>query len=775
MIDEKGYIKGLIDKRSKVNYYAEGQTAPLLAIRVNKEMEKPYKMIYNKEKKEIKLLFSKNGVEAVIKIEEKATHINFELVSVVPKEIVELIIWGPYPTKIKEIIGETVGVVRNSVYAIGIQALNLKTLGGYPTYENDVEPSYNIFSTGSFIDVMDTVKVLYRGQTARPEQFGSVLQAYCRDRSRDRVIPNWGNDKYFVPAFNDGGVTGSKIALFGCPASIALKILGKIEIEEGLPHPIIDGKWGKISPTSTSSYIITSFGEDNINKAIELTKKAGLKYLYHRSPFETWGHFRLKKESFPDNWESMKRCVEIAKKQGIRLGVHTLSNFITTNDPYVTPVPDERLAKVGFSRLSTDVDERTGEVPIESPIFFNQMKNNTLKSAVVGKEIIQYGKVSEKPPWKLLDCKRGAFGTKASYHKKGDRIGKLMDHPYRTFLTNNELSEEVAIRIAELFNKTGLMQISFDGLEGNWSTGMGQYGKQRFVKIWYDHLKPELKGKVINDASRPEHYFWHIFTRMNWGEPWYAGFRESQTKYRLMNQDYFSRNLIPHMLGWFRMTPGTSLEDMEWLLARSAGFDAGFGLVTDLSITEKNGIINEILSVIKQWEKARLSSAFSEEQKKQMRNVNNEFELKPAGKNVWKLFQFAITRYVHKKTQGFSTLNFYNPYEKQPLQFVLSVDGDFNISNPSFKIDNSREIKIPVVLSTYQKLKYEGGNEVYLYSKNWNLIRRVNIDESELIISKGRHNIMFNCEFQNGKESIVKIELKTKNEGEEVRAKVERN
>ena len=58
----------------------------------------------------------------------------------------------------------------------------------------------------------------------------------------------------------------------------------------------------------------------------------------------------------------------------------------------------------------------------------------------------------------------------------------------KTFLTNAELSREVAETIARLFNETGLRQISFDGLEGNWSTGMGQYGRSLFTKSWYDNL-----------------------------------------------------------------------------------------------------------------------------------------------------------------------------------------------------------------------------------------------------------------------------------------------
>ena len=108
--------------------------------------------------------------------------------------------------------------------------------------------------------------------------------------------------------------------------------------------------------------------------------------------------------------------------------MHTLSNFITTNDPYVTPVPDARLAKVGSAQLSQSINDTEKEIAISDPEFFNQFKNNTLKSAVIGNEIIRYGSVSASAPWKLIDCQRGSFGTKASSHNQGDSIGKLMDH-----------------------------------------------------------------------------------------------------------------------------------------------------------------------------------------------------------------------------------------------------------------------------------------------------------------------------------------------------------
>jgi len=66
------------------------------------------------------------NVEAKIKVEEKPTHITFELLEFNSPEKVDLIVWGPIPTTIKKIIGETVGVVRGNEFAIGIQALNIK-------------------------------------------------------------------------------------------------------------------------------------------------------------------------------------------------------------------------------------------------------------------------------------------------------------------------------------------------------------------------------------------------------------------------------------------------------------------------------------------------------------------------------------------------------------------------------------------------------------------------------------------------------------------------
>ncbi|MCD6347594.1 MAG: hypothetical protein J7L96_09270 [Bacteroidales bacterium] len=765
-VDNNGFITDMINPQTNLHYTAEQEKSPIIQFRKDSVYYLPNAFSQSKEDGVYEIAFSDSDIRAKIRLTPKSGYFVFELIDIDQADDLDLIVWGPYANSISQTIGEIVGVVRDSSYALGIQALNIRTLGGFPDLENDQNPSYNIFETNSIVDVSDSVKVFYRGQTARRTEYGSVLQAYTRNRNHDRVIANWNHDRYTAPAFSDGGVTGSTIALFGTDVDSTLATISKIEVAEGLPHPVIDGEWGKTVLTATSSYLIMNFGEDNLDEAIDLTQKAGLKYLYHGGPFANWGHFDLNKKEFPDNWQSMKRCVDRAERAGLRLGLHTLSNFITTNDPYVTPIPDPRLAKVGSSTIMKDLPANETQIEITDPGFFNQMKNNTLHAVVVDNEIIRYRSVSESAPWILLDCERGAFGTQEAKHTKGTIISKLMDHGYRTFLTNAELSKEVALRIADLFNQTGLRQISFDGLEGNWSTGMGQYGRQLFVKYWYDALKPELRGKVITDASNPGHYFWHMYTRMNWGEPWYAGFRESQTQYRLLNQALFQRNLMPAMLGWFRMTAEISQEDIEWLLARAAGFDAGFALVTSPAVVKQHGMGATMLETINIWETARMAGAFTDELKPDLKDINQEFHLEKVGANAWNLFKAKLVKGKYKKLEkqpgepNLLNLDFNNENPGQPLSLMLTAPSESGLKNIQIEIDGSRKIILPIDLPPKHHIKYTGGSYIQLYDAHWRLISSGRVIQDHYYLNQGQHKITFDAEFT-GSDGEVGIELRT--------------
>ncbi len=776
-LNKMGVVSSMKNLTQNKEYLVADSASPLLSIKYQGKLIAPTSCEWNAKSKELNFQYPSVGMIAVVKTISNNKYLSFELVQLKGAEKLDLVLWGPFPTSIADSIGEVVGVVRDKEFAIGIQALNVKTLGGYPNAESDVEPSYDIFESGNTVDIKaeDRTKLLFRGDVAKPTSYGSVMQAYCRNRNKARVVENWSHKFYQAPAFDDGGIIGSKIALFGVPVKEALATLGEIEIKEGLPHPMLDGVWGKTATNASESYIIMRFGTSNLQEAMNATKAAGLRYLYHEDPFASWGHFNLNKTEFPDNWKSMKEASLKANAQGVRLGVHTLSNFITTNDPYVTPIPDKRLAKVGFSKLTASIDATTTDITIDDPIYFNQFQNNTLRSVVVGDEIIRYTTVSETAPWKLLKCTRGAFATKASSHQAGDSIGKLIDHAYQVFLTDASLLTEMSTTIARLFNETGLMQISFDGLEGCWSTGMGQYARQLFTKNWYDHLNPELKGRVINDASNPGHFFWHIYTRMNWGEPWYAGFRESQLQLRLKNQQFYRRNLMPSMLGWFSLKLETMPEDIEWMLALGAGYNAGFGLSTSLEILEKHGKNKEIFSLIRNWEKLRLKYAFSEDQKERMRSLKSEFHVDSIDANKYALTTIYNAYFKHslvKKQPGepsFTKYEFVNKGNEQNIRFIITTGtgtetGDILI-NPSFSVGEQNALIIPISMKRNQIL-YCNGNAISLYDNQWHLLKEFDRQFTLPKISKGSNTIQFKADSNGNAEGEIKIELRAIGERE---------
>lgn len=765
-IDGRGNIVTLLDKTHGADYLSSGQPSPLLAIRVEGVYENPATASWDESQELLSLTYPKNQTTLFIKADRGQQFVTFELQEVRSDKEIELVVWGPYATTISQTIGECVGVVRDSLFAVGIQALNPKTIGGYPTTEDDVDPSFDIFATTSLVDVSDSMTVLYRGQTAKHTEFGSVLQAYCRNREKERIIPMWGHQQYTAPAYQDGGVTGSKIALFGCPAEQTLDCIEAIELAENLPHPELNGVWMKRAPEAAQAYIIYPFNEKNIDEAIEFTKQTGLKYLYHAGPFRTWGKFELNPDEFPTGLDGLKKCVETAKQSGIKLGFHTLSNFITTNDGYVTSIPDKRLAKVGSSVLTAAITPQQTTIEIADPSFFNQMENNSLHGVMLGDELIRYERVSEVAPWQLLNCQRGAWNTQAMAHAKGDSIGKLMDHGYKVFLSDTELTKEIARNIADIFNTTGMEQVSFDGLEGAWSTGLGQYGLSLMMKEWYDHLLPEYRN-CINDASMTTHYNWHTFTRMNWGEPWYAGFRESQMNYRLMNQDFYRRNLIPCMLGWFKFDANTSIEDIEWLLARSAAFDAGYTLVTNKESVAGNGKSDAIITAIREWENARLCGAFPQALKKEMEHVDNEYSLTAISETSWELQPIQVQRFKHAnmvRQPGepvVSKWEYENKYGRQPLQFILKAND--RISDISIEIANYSTVRLNCKLEEGQYLKYEGGDSFVIYDKNWNPLQQIPADVSQMNVPEGKAPLIFSCTFAqaDNTEKSVSAEFKT--------------
>jgi hypothetical protein len=737
---DAGRIISLRAARGTLECLPAGQRPPLLTVRVAGRSEEPDGMTYRQRTREMTLRYGASGIEIDVKATAKATHVAFEVTAVRPEGVVDAVVWGPYPTTIGQVVGEIVGVVRNDKVAIGLQPLNLETRGG--ALLND---------EGS-----DTA----RGTLAQPASWGSVLQAFALDRSRPRKVAGWNGQfpNMPVPPMPGETVVGCRVALFASPAAAALERIGAIERAEGMPHPMLDGQWVKQWRDQGRSYLIAAFTESTVDELLACARRANLMSLYHPGPFASWGHYQLDPKSFPNGNAGMKQAVEKARALGIRIGAHTLTNFINTNDAYVTPVPNPRLARSGESRLVEAVDEAATEIRVASPEYFANEKANWLHTVVIDHELVRYKSVSQTEPWTLVGCERGAFGTGRAAHPAGAAVGKLIDHPYNVFFPTLDLQDEIAANLARWFNETGVSQLDFDGREGCLASGQGDYAQDRFAQVFFDHLD----HGVVNGTSTSSPYYWHINSYCNWGEPWYGGFRESMQQYRINNQALFDRNYVPNMLGWYRLTDTTSLAEMEWMLARAAGFGAGFAMSTTLEELRKNPDAGLLLDTIREWETARRAHAFSTEQRALLKNATREFHLEPAGPSRWRLYPYHDTApFTHETTArqpgepAGTRWRVENGDAAQPLQFRLQVTGNSGaISGLRFQV-NGAVFEIPVELAAGESLVFAGEGSARVYDAKGRQTRTAAPAQPVPVLPAGSSAVGFDCAFSGEPGAVI--------------------
>jgi hypothetical protein len=290
--------------------------------------------------------------------------------------------------------------------------------------------------------------------------------------------------------------------------------------------------------------------------------------------------------------------------------------------------------------------------------------------------------------------------------------------------------------------------------------------------VFYDNLT----HTVINGTSTSEPFYWHINTYCNWGEPWYGGFRESMQEYRIQNQALFARNFVPHMLGWYKLTATTSLQEMEWMLARAAGYNAGFAMSTTLEELHRNPDTGTLLDAIREWEAARRGGAFTDAQRERLKDSAREFHLDPDGAGAWRLYPFhASPRFAAERAErqpGEPTATRWslgNPDEEQPLQFRIQVTGaGGSLSRLAFEVDAAARVEFPVELQAGESLVGDGTATVRVYDAKGRQKSTITAQGAVPRLATGAHTIALDCRFSGDPAPRVEVTFKTRGAPERV-------
>ena len=164
-----------------------------------------------------------------------------------------------------------------------------------------------------------------------------------------------------------------------------------------------------------------------------------------------------------------------------------------------------------------------------------------------------------------------------------------------------------------------------------------------------------------------------------------------------------------------------------------------------------------------------------------MEDINKEFHLENISAGSWSLFPYQIKRYVHEQKvlqpgePMISTYEFENPYETQPMMFMITLlpiekSGGSSVSKISLEVNDYSKIEIPLTMEPSQIITLDRDGKLYLFDKYWKLVKTIVPEGKIPILSHGKNKIIFDADFSGEGASKFKIEMKTIGKAEVVTA-----
>ena len=774
-VSDRGYIISIQDKTSGKEYNPSGDSSALLSLYKGQLVVAPMAASWSVGRQLLSLSYP-NGSVATIKVSQKGAYLRLQLVGLTLRDGVDNIIWGPYKTNISDMIGEIVSVVRDQRFAIGMQALDQVTTSGPPS-EGDLYQSYylihappgvklpanlhegQIFNIGG--DSLGSSDVAFFSQPAEYFRYilgnGAALAPYGSNivlHARDRRIAQTINfkpstmapDRHQYVAPLDVDFMGSAVALFGCPEPATLPVIEAIELGEGLPHPMIDGKWVK-SPLAAKPFLAWYGVHDS---TVSYARQLGFEAIqdegmgeYYYNPANRWDDKRV--DFSGGRSMDIAAYTGLTNKAGIAFGLHTLCEFIQPNSSDVTPRPSDSLCRVGSTVLAERIGAADTIITIADPTYLREsggwenIYRNVLK---VDKELIGYGGVTASASYTLLKVERGWGKTQPGVHAAGDSIHKLMPNAYAGFAPDIFLQDKYAKDYARLLNEGGMDYIDFDGLESCWYQGHGQYSIKRFYDTLFRHLNHYIRntGSCIFEGN------WHYMSSLDVGGNL---FDPAANQFKIQGKDFkyiYASNLLHFSFGVVDFSPGWNVSTAENLEAKAVGWDGQYMLGLSQERAERCGVKAKIFAAIHAWENARAANVFTSAQKRSFRVTENRFHLEQVAARQWKLYPVTErTEVLAERVGSFAdSIGFTNPAGVQPMRLTIQLaapGGDsgcvYGLAGFGLQVNGGKAIKVDLSLREGQYIVYENG-QWFVADEHWNRLSEM-VSVGEILLKPGEN------------------------------------
>ena len=435
----------------------------------------------------------------------------------------------------------------------------------------------------------------------------------------DCVKVTTGGSRLTATVYREFGLEGQGVALIATRPSNLLKQIQGVERECGLPSPQLGGVWAKQSPDVRTGYFFSDLTEQNANETIRHAKLGGFRYVmtYDGTWARSLGSYPINTSNFPRGEESLKAVVDKCHAAGLKVGMHMLTSFVGKNDPLVRPRPDARLLKDDRATLAVNLGAEVQEVVATAPLASFPTEGACYGGTKGGfdiqidDEIIQYSAIGGAGTNTFLRCVRGFAGTKAASHRAGKPIHHLVER-YGCYLVDlrTTLKNEVSERIAGIINRCGFDMIYFDGGECNNANGPYWY----WVSQQQRDICERVHHPLLVQGSGGTPWTWHWFTRgccddfAATAPKQYLDWHKIADSWRSYRDSF-----MPAELGWWGLLtwaphqPATMPDEVEFYAVRMLALDSPVSLETHLSSLLQNGRTEEMLRLLGDYEKLRLT------------------------------------------------------------------------------------------------------------------------------------------------------------------------
>ena len=435
-------------------------------------------------------------------------------------------------------------------------------------------------------------------------------------------------------------IVGARAGLVCCAMGEMLPSLRRLVDAEDVPQSDLGGPWAREAERNRGSYLFANVTEANVDDWIALAQRGGFTTVHFSSWWQNLGQYEPRATSFPGGMAGLKECVRKVHEAGLLAGMHTLTGCIDTNDPWVTPVPDQRLAADASYTLARAMDEQSDTIfVVEKPqrhdtIWSYSGGGNVMR---IGEELVMYSGISYEEPYAFTGCTRGAFKTVVAAHPEGKRVDHLRQR-YLAFYPdeNSTLVDDLADNIARVYNECEFDQLYQDGSEG--------IGGWRPMAVIRTAIYERLNRPAIIEASAWGHWSWYFHSRVGAWDHAKWGFRTAQDLHVASLPYYREAALLEAQLGWWAVNgPGYAWraempEEMEYFCAKVLAHDAPMSL-QGIGVIGKptNARMREYLTMTGWYESLRLAGYFDDGVLERLAVPGDDYHLQQAADGQWEL------------------------------------------------------------------------------------------------------------------------------------------